>query len=149
MVFVFCVSACSIPAPHVVAARAYRLASKKRSTTSSSASNEFRATEMAQASTCFDCSPVMGGHSGGSGNSSSNNSTTTGVGGSSSAGNAGSGSASSTALTRLAKLLHQSSTISSTNTPTTKSTQQQLQIAPEYIFPNGGEEAPRRLSWER
>ncbi|XP_036325097.1 uncharacterized protein LOC118738280 [Rhagoletis pomonella] len=147
-----------IPAPHVVAARAYRLASKKRSTgntthdsqqkqhhpqSSSNTSSAMVTTATASGAEAQHPSTPDGGDTGG---------TTT-----------------NTALTRrLAKLLHQSSMSASRLTAaasphgdsaaTATNTNNLLPIMPAAASRDGGssdgggsclDEAPRRLSWER
>ncbi|KAI8046687.1 hypothetical protein M5D96_002900, partial [Drosophila gunungcola] len=111
-----------IPAPHVVAARAYRLAARKRASASSEAS-----TPMSREHTLHEM-PLAETASSGS----------------------GSGSGSSTTLTRLAKLLNQSSALASrSNLQPPPSGDNAVQSLGRGLGLGLGEEAPRRLSWER
>ncbi|XP_030369216.1 uncharacterized protein LOC115620217 [Scaptodrosophila lebanonensis] len=136
-----------IPAPHVVAARAYRLAVKKRATTSAEATMSSTMTQREQLH-----------------NSTSASGSGSGIG-------SGSGSGTNTAFTRLAKLLHQSSAITSKSNLQQQQQQhhrhhlhhhyqqQQHKHRGDNIYMEApanaglglglGEEAPRRLSWER
>ncbi|XP_023034340.1 uncharacterized protein LOC6648100 isoform X2 [Drosophila willistoni] len=107
-----------IPAPHVVAARAYRLAARKRAAASSEAS-----TPMPREHTLHEL-PMVGA-----------------VGGSSGSG---------TTFTRLAKLLHQSSARSNLQPPPGDNVHMEGAAKSSLGLGLGlGEEAPRRLSWER
>ncbi|KAH8382787.1 hypothetical protein KR009_005240 [Drosophila setifemur] len=111
-----------IPAPHVVAARAYRLAARKRAAASSEAS-----TPMAREHTLHEL-PLAEASSSGS----------------------GSGSGSSTTFTRLAKLLHQSSALSGrSNLQLPPCGDNAVQSLGRGLGLGLGDEAPRRLSWER
>ncbi|XP_017114505.1 uncharacterized protein LOC108137372 isoform X2 [Drosophila elegans] len=111
-----------IPAPHVVAARAYRLAARKRASASSGVS-----TPMSREHTLHEM-PLAETASSGS----------------------GSGSGSSTTLTRLAKLLNQSSALASrSNLQPPPSGDNAVQSLGRGLGLGLGEEAPRRLSWER
>ncbi|KAH8278397.1 hypothetical protein KR018_002303, partial [Drosophila ironensis] len=107
-----------IPAPHVVAARAYRLAARKRAAASSEAS-----TPMAREQTLHEV-PLAEASASASG--------------------------SSTTFTRLAKLLHQSSALAGRTSlqppPPGDNAVQSLGLG---LGLGLGEEAPRRLSWER
>ncbi|KPU79745.1 uncharacterized protein Dana_GF17001, isoform C [Drosophila ananassae] len=105
-----------IPAPHVVAARAYRLAARKRAAASSESS-----TPLSRDPTLHEV-PLA----------------------------EASGSGSSTTFTRLAKLLHQSTALAG------RSSLQPPPAGDNVVHSLGlglglglGEEAPRRLSWER
>lgn len=105
-----------IPAPHVVAARAYRLAARKRAAASSESS-----TPLSREPTLHEV-PLA----------------------------EASGSGSSTTFTRLAKLLHQSTALAG------RSSLQPPPAGDNVVHSLGlglglglGEEAPRRLSWER
>ncbi|XP_032578573.1 uncharacterized protein LOC6607470 isoform X1 [Drosophila sechellia] len=105
-----------IPAPHVVAARAYRLAARKRAAASSEAS-----TPMAREHTLHEM-PLAESASSGSG----------------------------TTFTRLAKLLHQSSTLAGrSNLQPPPTADNAVQSLGRGLGLGLGEEAPRRLSWER
>ncbi|XP_017103345.2 uncharacterized protein wake isoform X4 [Drosophila bipectinata] len=105
-----------IPAPHVVAARAYRLAARKRGAASSEAS-----TPLSREPTLHEV-PLA----------------------------EASGSGSSTTFTRLAKLLHQSTALAGRSSlqppPAGDNVVQSLGLG---LGLGLGEEAPRRLSWER
>ncbi|XP_070142347.1 homeobox protein abdominal-A-like [Drosophila kikkawai] len=108
-----------IPAPHVVAARAYRLAARKRAAASSEAT-----TPLAREHTLHEL-PLA------------------------EASSSGSSSGSSTTFTRLAKLLHQSSALAGRSNlqppPPGDNAVQSLGLG---LGLGLGEEAPRRLSWE-
>ncbi|XP_044315137.1 uncharacterized protein LOC108041180 isoform X1 [Drosophila rhopaloa] len=113
-----------IPAPHVVAARAYRLAARKRAAASSEAS-----TPMSREHTLHEM-PLAETASSGSGSAS--------------------GSGSSTTFTRLAKLLHQSSALAGrSNLQPPPAGDNAVQSLGRGLGLGLGEEAPRRLSWER
>uniref|UniRef100_A0A6P4DUS1 Signal transducer and activator of transcription A-like n=1 Tax=Drosophila rhopaloa TaxID=1041015 RepID=A0A6P4DUS1_DRORH len=112
-----------IPAPHVVAARAYRLAARKRAAASSEAS-----TPMSREHTLHEM-PLAETASSGSGSAS--------------------GSGSSTTFTRLAKLLHQSSALAGrSNLQPPPAGDNAVQSLGRGLGLGLGEEAPRRLSWE-
>ncbi|XP_067616983.1 ankyrin repeat and fibronectin type-III domain-containing protein 1 isoform X2 [Eurosta solidaginis] len=164
-----------IPAPHVVAARAYRLASKKRSNTNDNQQNRQQQQQPYSSSNMSIIAGIagMGGSFAaepqqpttpegvGSGGNGSGIVCTGGSGNSEVA----AGSAGNTALTRrIAKLLHQSSvTASKVGTvvsphgdgPTTSGTNKLLPITAANAASRDGsdadgkDDAPRRLSWER
>ncbi|KAH8251920.1 hypothetical protein KR038_011086, partial [Drosophila bunnanda] len=109
-----------IPAPHVVAARAYRLAARKRAAASSEAT-----TPLAREHTLHEL-PLA------------------------EASSSGSSSGSSTTFTRLAKLLHQSSALAGrSNLQPPPPGDNAVQSLGMGLGLGLGEEAPRRLSWER
>lgn len=165
----FCfILVCRIPAPHVVAARAYRLASKKRNTSASN-THDSQQRQHQQQPSGSNVSTVTGTSAmGGNAAEPQQPSTPEGAG-------SGSvevtGSTANTALTRrLAKLLHQSSVSSSrltsaasphadhTNASAAATANNLLPIMAAAASRDGGghngsgscvEEAPRRLSWER
>ncbi|SPP87773.1 Hypothetical predicted protein [Drosophila guanche] len=112
-----------IPAPHVVAARAYRLAARKRAAATSEAT-----TPLAREQTLHELPLVEASAS-------------------ASASGSSSASSSGTTFTRLAKLLHQSSGFagrSNLQPPPGDTTSVSLGLGLGL-----GEDAPRRLSWER
>uniref|UniRef100_A0A1I8M890 Uncharacterized protein n=1 Tax=Musca domestica TaxID=7370 RepID=A0A1I8M890_MUSDO len=166
-----------IPAPHVVAARAYRLASKKRSTSifggstsTTSADNTPTVESGCQIPGFSGCGSSSGVSSSDQQHSSSSSSnTTSGFSNSNSQTNASNSSSTSSSSTsnialtrRLVKLLHQSSSsISSKSQHQQQHHQQQqhqqhhyqhLQQQQQYDMNFSGlcaiEDAPRRLSWE-
>ncbi|XP_058983905.1 uncharacterized protein DDB_G0271670-like [Musca domestica] len=167
-----------IPAPHVVAARAYRLASKKRSasifggsTSTTLADNTPTVESGCQIPGFSGCGSSSGVSSSDQQHSSSSSSnTTSGFSNSNTQTNASNSSSTSSSSTsnialtrRLVKLLHQSSSsISSKSQHQQQHHQQQqhqqhhyqhLQQQQQYDMNFSGlcaiEDAPRRLSWER
>ncbi|XP_037944026.1 uncharacterized protein LOC119676839 [Teleopsis dalmanni] len=120
-----------IPAPHVVAARAYRLASKKHTTTSTTDQHSHQHQHQHQQRTSADTHQ-----------STHDTSTTSGS-------SSGSSSTANTAFTRLAKLLHQTSSATLKPTASSSHTHVDSMHMSLAVAPSTGEEAPRRLSWER
>ncbi|XP_018783809.1 PREDICTED: uncharacterized protein LOC108965686 [Bactrocera latifrons] len=158
-----------IPAPHVVAARAYRLASKKRNTSANN-THDSQQTRHQQQLSGSNVSTAAGIAAMG-GNAAEPQQPSTPEGISSGGGGEVTGSTVNTALTRrLAKLLHQSSVtasrLTSAASPHSDHTTASAAATANNLLPimaaaasrdgggrdgNGGclEEAPRRLSWER